>query len=217
MRQELNNFEPRFQKLPDKRLRTERTVAIAVLTGACLLIVAITFTLLSFGPHDIHKEASDPTLIIDLSRDYDISDQDLAEDDETEDTEWIAMTTLLRMNGVDVTKDVVINRKDVIFETDNSILRVIKSFIPVEKTVVDISGTNARYLPTPCMVLINRDCEEGTIPIWIVVTYTDDGEIRCIDPLVGPTWYPMSKFERSYMSNGSQAYYIANRGHDPEM
>lgn len=162
--------------------------------------------------------------------------------------EATAASTLLRMNGVDVSKTEFADKmpkgdgSDFVHEfwgdpysesgwaiMAPGIVDTIKMFIPLELTVVDLTGTPLTYLPTPCEVWVTIDLDKGTKSTYtqdgytllyqshaVVLTYVDDAVVRCYDPLNGPSEYPFSKFDRAYLANGKQAVYICDRGYWPE-
>lgn len=161
--------------------------------------------------------------------------------------EATALATTLRMNGIEVSKEDV---ADAMPKTDGSdfvnafwgdpyseygwacmspcVVETAKRFLPVEKTVVNLTGTNLVYLPTPCVVWVTMGIE-GAIPsgreqggyelLWnphcVTLVAAGEATVTCIDPLEGEVVYPFSKFNAAYMANGSQAVYIADRGYKP--
>ena len=162
--------------------------------------------------------------------------------------EATALATTLRMCGVEVSKEDV---ADAMPKSDGDFVNAFwgdpysasgmccmspcvvdtaKRFIPVEKTVVDVSGTQLVYLPAPCVVWVTMGLEEpiesayeqdGYTVLWnthcVTLLYADEATVTCIDPLEGVVTYPFSKFNTAYMANGKQAVYIADRGYMPEL
>lgn len=163
--------------------------------------------------------------------------------------EATALATTLRMNGVEVSKEDV---ADAMPKTDGSdfvnafwgdprsvhgwacmapcVVETAKRFIPVEKTVVDVSGTQLVYLPAPCVVWVTMGLgepmeseyvQDGYELLWnphcVTLLAADEATVTCIDPLEGVMTYPFSKFNAAYMANGKQAVYIADRGYMPEL
>lgn len=163
--------------------------------------------------------------------------------------EATALATTLRMNGVEVSKEDV---ADMMPKTDGSdfvnafwgdpysvhgwacmspcVVETAKRFIPVEKTVVDASGTPLVYLPAPCVVWVTMGLEDPMVSdyeqdghglLWnshcVTLLAADEATVTCIDPLEGVMTYPFSKFDAAYMANGKQAVYIADRGYMPEL
>ena len=161
--------------------------------------------------------------------------------------EATALATVLRMNGVEVSKEDV---ADAMPKGDGSdfvnafwgdpysehgwacmspcVVETAKRFVPVEKTAVNLSGTNLVYLPAPCVVWVTMGLEEpmhsgyeqgGYELLWnphcVVLLAAGEATVTCIDPLEGVMTYPFSKFNAAYMANGSQAVYIADRGYQP--
>lgn len=162
--------------------------------------------------------------------------------------EATAASTLLRMNGIEVSKTEFADRmpkndgEDFVngFWGDPysvhgmcimapGVTNVVRGFLPVEKTAVDLTGNSLLYLPTPCVVWVTMGMEEpmeseysqdGYDVLWnthaVVMTYADEMSVGYIDPMIGPTSCGFSKFDRAYMANGRQAVYICDRGYDPK-
>ena len=161
--------------------------------------------------------------------------------------EATALATALRMNGVEVSKEDV---ADAMPKTDGSdfvnafwgdpysehgwacmspcVVETAKRFVPVEKTVVNLTGTSLVYLPAPCVVWVTMGLkdpmrsgytQDGYGLLWnthcVVLLAAGEATVTCIDPLEGEVVYPFSKFNAAYMANGSQAVYIADSGYKP--
>lgn len=159
--------------------------------------------------------------------------------------EATALSTLLRMNGIEASKTEVADRmpkgEDFVNEfwgdpyTEQGwacmapcVVATAKGFCPVEKTPVDLTGTMLVYLPAPCVVWVTMDLEDpiyseyesdGYTLLWnphcVVLLAAGEATVEVIDPLKGVQEYPFSTFNRAYMANGCQAVYIADRGYEP--
>lgn len=156
--------------------------------------------------------------------------------------EATALGTLLRMNGVNVTKFDVADAMpkstsgkfvytfwgNPYSSTDGWACMVPCSVITANmflnekyKKAVEYTGTDLADLPLPSAVWVtmylnnplpsNYESNGYRLfrnPHCVVVTKIDDENVYVIDPLVGETSYPLSKFEDIYNTLGSQAVYI---------
>lgn len=156
--------------------------------------------------------------------------------------EATALGTLLRMNGVNVTKFDVAdampksNGSDFVYSfwgnpysaTDGwacmapcSVITANKFLKKSGKIAVEYTGTNLTDLKLPSAVWVTMYLNDPMPssyesngyrlfrnPHCVVVTKIDDGIVYVIDPLVGETSYPLSRFENIYNTLGSQAVCI---------
>lgn len=156
--------------------------------------------------------------------------------------EATALGTLLRMNGVNVTKFDVADAmpksdgSDFVYSfwgnpysaTDGwacmapcSVITANKFLKNSDKIAVEYTGTNLMDLKFPSAVWVTMYLNDPvpsnyesngyrlfSNPHCVVVTKIDDENVYVIDPLVGETSYPLSKFENIYNTLGSQAVYI---------
>lgn len=156
--------------------------------------------------------------------------------------EATALGTLLRMNGVNVTKFDVAdampksNGSDFVYAfwgnpysaTDGwacmapcSVITANKFLKNSNKVAVEYTGTNLTDLKLPSAVWVTMYLNDPMPsnyesngyrlfrnPHCVVVTKIDDGTVYVIDPLVGETSCPLSRFENIYNTLGSQAVCI---------
>lgn len=156
--------------------------------------------------------------------------------------EATALGTLLRMNGVDVTKFDVADAmpkgdgSDFVYSfwgnpysaTDGwscmapcSVITANKFLKGSGKIAVEYTGTDLADLPLPSAVWVtmylndplpsNYESDGYRLfknPHCVVVKRIEYESVYVIDPLVGETSYPLSKFEDIYNTLGSQAVYI---------
>lgn len=163
--------------------------------------------------------------------------------------EATAMSVVLRMNGVEVSKTEFADAmpkgdgEDFVHEFWGDpysehgwacmapcAVDTAKRFTPVEKTVVDLTGTPLVYLPAPCAVWVtmglqdpipSRYEQDGYKLMWnphcVALLSVGEATVRVIDPLEGVVTYPFSRFDAAYTANGMQAAYIADRGYTPDL
>ena len=159
--------------------------------------------------------------------------------------EATALSTLLRLNGIEASKTEVADAMPKGSDWVNQFcgdpytqhgmccmapcaIETAKRFCPVEKTPVNLTGTQLVYLPTPCVVWVTMELQEpwysgqeidGYELLWnthcVTLLAAGEATVKVIDPLQGMQEYPFSKFNAAYMGNGSQAVYIADRGYEP--
>lgn len=159
--------------------------------------------------------------------------------------EATALSTLLRLNGIDASKtevaDAMPKGSDWVnqfygdpYSEDGMccmapcVESTARLFCPVEKTPVNLTGTQLVYLPTPCVVWVTMELQEpwcsgqesdGYDLLWnthcVTLLAAGEATVKVIDPLQGVQEYPFSKFNAAYMGNGRQAVYIAERGYEP--
>lgn len=217
---------------------------IAIFAVVVLASFTIGFVSCNSTRHDaVEKHNVEEPILYDKPAKYVFDEkQDLQMPELPTGCEATALGTLLRMNGVNVTKFDVADAmpksdgSDFVYSfwgnpysaTDGwscmapcSVITANKFLKNSNKVAVEYTGTNLTDLKLPSAVWVTMYLNDPMPsnyesngyrlfrnPHCVVVTKIDDGTVYVIDPLVGETSYPLSRFENIYNTLGSQAVCI---------
>lgn len=217
---------------------------IAVFAVVVLASFTIGFVSCNSTRHDaVEKHNVEEPILYDKPAKYVFDEkQDLQMPELPTGCEATALGTLLRMNGVNVTKFDVADAmpksdgSDFVYSfwgnpysaTDGwscmapcSVITANKFLKNSNKVAVEYTGTNLTDLKLPSAVWVTMYLNDPMPsnyesngyrlfrnPHCVVVTKIDDGTVYVIDPLVGETSCPLSRFENIYNTLGSQAVCI---------
>ena len=180
--------------------------------------------------------------------DYEMTDADLQYPNYPTGCEGVSASVMLRMNGIEVSNEKFMeflpqgSGEDFVhaFWGDPSthagfacmapaITETCRKLVPLEKTVLDLTGTDLVYLPTPCTVWttmyftepIETEYEQEGYKLFynthcVVLLSCDDHQAHIWDPMQGYVDVPFSTFDHIYNVMGKQAVYIAPRGYGNE-
>lgn len=212
---------------------------VVALTSFMIVFISCSST----QPKTISKHETEIPILYDKPARYTFDEkQDLQMPELPTGCEATALGTLLRMNGINVTKFDVADAMpkstsgDFVYSfwgnpyssTDGwacmapcSVITANKFLKKTNKKAVEYTGTKLTDLQLPSAVWVTMylkdplrtDYESNGYrlfrnPHCVVVTSIDDDNVYVIDPLVGETSYPLSKFENVYNILGCQAVYI---------
>lgn len=222
--------------------RINKVIAIfAVVVLASFMIVFVSCN--SVQQKSVVEHETEIPILYDKPSKYTFDEkQDLQMPELPTGCEATALGTLLRMNGISVTKFDVADAMpkstsgDFVYSfwgnpyssTDGwacmapcSVITANKFLKKTNKKAVEYTGTKLTDLQLPSAVWVTMylkdplrtDYESNGYrlfrnPHCVVVTSIDDDNVYVVDPLVGETSYPLSKFENVYNILGCQAVYI---------